>query len=115
MSPQEIKPGTESVSKRLTPTLPPRSQTPVNLRMADELWALIMDAAGSAAYLIKPWHSQFLAKASDLGFGISQLHREVLPALGPPHTGRVTGRLESDYCPGISLKEPTMGLNRTGV
>lgn len=41
----------------------------------------------------KPWHLQFLSKASDFGLGISQLHREVLPTFGPPHTGGVTGRL----------------------
>lgn len=44
---------------------------------------------------IRVVYSQLLAETSNLGLGVCQLDAEVLPALGAPHAGRVTGRLST--------------------
>lgn len=52
---------------------------------------------GDQVYDVRVLYSQLLAEASDLGLGVCQLHTEVLPALGAPHVGRVTGGLGAGW------------------
>ena len=54
-------------------------------------------------------YSQLLPQAADLGLGVSQLNREVLPTLRPAHAGGVPPRGHPGHQRGQLHKVPLLG------
>lgn len=58
---------------------------------------------------------QLLAQTSDLGLGVGQLHRQVLPALCAAHAGRVVGRLGTERLGRVLSTVPLLGQLHDGL